>query len=421
MPPADANPFGSPTSAQTPAPAFAEAPAFAAPADPAPANPFGGAASQPAQAAAPTFTDPAPAPAFAAAPAFGAPAAAQAEASPFGAPAGGAPFSAPAYTNPVGPAASPFTPAAAQHPGGMAAPAMRPLHEAAVHAPARRGYVITVTAPKGGTGKSSLSLNLAAYLGLRLQGTGKNVALIDANVQQADAGKYLNAWTPNIEDVMRDTSAIHPDHINKYLLHRNDLNLSVLLGPMTPDTAHPVYFSGKKYAQILDAMRPSYDYLIIDTPVAEFYHDIFQDFALPKANFILVAVTPNYTTVMNTDAWLRQVCAPVNSRGMGIDPANVGVVLNRAEEDIGFTEEEVIRDLGPWPYLGAIPETKEWKKANNKGQLVATENYHELNAAFNNILFQATRDELLATSPANLAPTNQGIGDKLRGMFKKKG
>lgn len=301
---------------------------------------------------------------------------------------------------------------------------MRSMHDAMggyATAPARRGYVITITAPKGGTGKSSLSLNLAAYFGLRLQGTGKNVALIDANVQQADAGKYLNAWTPNVEEVIRDTTSIHPDRIQDYMLHRKDLNLSVLLGPMTPETANPAYFSGAKYAQILEAIRPNFDYIIIDTPVAELYHDLFSVFAIPYADFIGVAITPNYTTLMNTDAWLRQVCAPVQARGMGVDQSKVGVILNRAEEDIGFTEEELIRDLNQWRYLGAIPETKEWKKCNNEGKLVATQNYHELNAAFSQILFQATGEEALANSPSNLAPTNTGALSRLMSRFTKKG
>ena len=323
--------------------------------------------------------------------------------------AGVNPFGNPVASSPM-PTGQPGSPFAA---GG--APVAR-VGAPEADRPPRRGYVITITSPKGGTGKSSMSLNLATYLGLRTQGQ-RTVALIDANVQQADAGKYLGAWQPNIEDLGKDASAIHPDRINNHLLHKRELNLSVLLGPMSPDVAHPVYYNGKKYAQILEAMRPNFDYIIVDTPVAEYYHDMFREFALPCADFVLVTLAPNYTTLMNTDAWLRQVCAPRQSGGMGLDPNQVGVVLNRAEEEIGFSELEVQRDLNEWRYLGAIPETKEWKKANNESKLVATMNYAELNEAFSNILFQATGDDLLRSGPSNLGNSGGGLGDKLKEMF----
>jgi len=280
----------------------------------------------------------------------------------------------------------------------------------------RRGFVITITAPKGGTGKSTLALNLAAYLGSRLRGTGKNVCIIDGNVQQADTGKYLNAYTPNVESLMKDPSAVHPDRINNYLLHRTDLNLSALLGPAVPENANPMFFSGKRYSQILDAIKPNYDYIIIDTPVAELYHDMFREFALPRADFLAVTITPNAATMMNTDAWLRQVVAPKNANGMGVDPSKVGIVLNRSQEDIGMDVEDVRRELGMWRFLGAIPETKEWQRCNNNQELVATKNYHELNQAFSLILAQITGEELLATTSSALTAVNEG---GIKGMLRK--
>lgn len=283
----------------------------------------------------------------------------------------------------------------------------------------RRGFVITVTAPKGGTGKSSLSLNLAAYLGLRLQNSGKTVCLIDANVQQADAGKYLNQFTPNVEDVLRDPSSIHVERIQNYLLHKPELNMSALLGPMTVDSAHPAFYTGEKYSQILEALRPSFDYIIIDTPVAEFYHDLFREFAIPQADFICVPIAPNYATLMDAEGWLNQICAPKQGGGMGVNPAKVGIVLNRAEDGIGMDEEEVIRELSSWNYIGAIPETKEWKRCNNQGLLVATKNYQELNDAFSNVLFKATNEEMLRTTTGSNVGSGNGWKEKLVNVLKK--
>lgn len=259
---------------------------------------------------------------------------------------------------------------------------------------------------------------MAAYLGLRLRGTGKNVCIIDANVQQADTGKYLNAYTPNVEDLLRDPSAVHPDRIGQYLLHKPQLNLSALLGPATPDTANPVHFTGRRYEQILQALKPNFDYIFIDTPVAEFYHQMFQVFALPNADFIVVAVTPNVPTLVSADMWLRQVTAPKSANGMGIDESRIGVTLNRAEEGIGCSEDEVRANLAEWRYLGAIPETKEWKLANNACELVVTKNYHELNEAFAHVLAQATGETWLTEGMSLEAAPTEGLGGKFKRLFK---
>jgi MinD-like ATPase involved in chromosome partitioning or flagellar assembly len=450
--PAAANPFGG---AAQPA------------AQPAAANPFGGPAQPAAQPAAPNpfevaqpaaqhnpFEQAAPAaptnnPFEKAAPAQPAPAAnpfeqaapAQSAPNPFEQPNPYGQPAAPTQTNPfengfgapAQPAAhSPFSqPSLDTPPAGLMQPGGAPMQVrtigdatsgqagAGYGARQRRGYVITVTAPKGGTGKSSLTINLAAYLALRVREAGKNVCIIDANVQQADTGKYIDAFHPNIEDVMRDSSSIHPDRIGNYLVHRPEANLSALLGPSSPEAANPLYYTGAKYAQILEALRPNFDYIFIDTPVAELYHDIFRAFALPQANYVIVAVAPNHTTVLNADTWLNQVCAPQQAGGMGLDKNKVGYVLNRAEDGIAYDEAEVVANLSNWNYLGSVPETKEWKRANNEGQIVAHKNFHELNASFNNVLVGATGDELLQTTSLALPETKSGLMGKLTGLLKK--
>lgn len=267
------------------------------------------------------------------------------------------------------------------------------------------------------THNSSLTLNLAAYMGLRMRALGKTVCVIDTNFQQADIGKYLNAYNPNITDLVRDQGLIHKDRIASKLLHRPDLNMSALLGPATPVDANPLWINARLYCQCLVVLRQLYDYVFIDTPVAELYHDIFRDFALPEADYILVPVAPNYPTIMNTDAWLGAVTTPRLAGGAGVDPEKVGIVLNRAQDDIGCSEEEVRVELAQWQFIGAIPETKEWQRANNLDEIVATKNYAELNEAFARILYAATGEESLLEGMSTLTPTKEGVGSRLKKLL----
>ena len=280
---------------------------------------------------------------------------------------------------------------------------------------ARRGYVMTISTSKGGTGKSSLTLNLAAFLGMRLRSQGKTVCVIDANTQQADSGKYLDVYRPNITTIVNDPSLMTEERILNALVHKPEYNLSVLLGPATPDEANPMAISPRLYIEILELLKRHFDYILIDTAVAEKFHEMFSEFSLPKADFIIVPVTPNVQTLHNADNWLRAaVVAPRHEGGAGIDRNRIGIVLNRAEDGIDCSEDDVRAELPNWHFLGSIPETREWKRANNNNELVAPKNYAELNYAFAEILHAATREPILLENYSTIEQPKQGFFDRIR-------
>lgn len=376
-----------------PAPAEAPPTPVAEPAVPA-VTPWSNATSVPAfPEPAPAFTTPpnTPAPATQAAPDAWSQAA-QAEAQPVSAlPVALRPLAGPAWGAQAGPAG----------------PALRGGEQRIMPAgPQRRGWVITVTAPKGGVGKSSFSLNLAVALALRLRAQGKTVCLVDANFQQADIAKYLDLFNaPTIVNLAMDPTLRSRDRIMGSLAHVPQYNLHCLLGPSSTTEATPASIHSRLYNEVVTLLKEKFDYIIIDTPVAERYHDILADFAVPIADYLVVPTIPSIQTLINVNRWLGEaVVTPKSAGGLGIPIDRIGVVLNRAEDDVDCDEEDVRGELGRWTFLGTIPESREWKRANNRNEVAAAGNYADLNEALRHILFKATTDPTTGAYEAALAP-----------------
>jgi MinD-like ATPase involved in chromosome partitioning or flagellar assembly len=292
------------------------------------------------------------------------------------------------------------------------------LARSATSGPRRRGFAIAVVAPKGGAGKSSVATNLGVFLGLRLKPYGRRVAILDANVQQADVGKYLNYYTPCITDLVRPQE-LTPERIGEYMVHPPQFGISALLGPSVVKDADPTYINGALYTTVLGVLRQLYDYVIIDTPVAEKYHDIFSEFVLPQSDFLIVAANPNYTTLINIDRWLRDITMSRNAGGSGVDPDRIGILLNKAKEDIDCSEDDVRRELATWNFLGALPYSSAWERANNNFEVVADKNYTELNQSFSQILYSTTGEEGLLADIGPGEVTHTGLFSKLTRALKR--
>lgn len=282
-------------------------------------------------------------------------------------------------------------------------------------APGRNGYVISSAAPKGGTGKSTTSLNLAEHLARAVAPFGKQVCLLDCNIGNPDIGKLLESYRPNVADLVGDPSGSTPQGVQQYIFRRDDLAVHLLLGPDDSHQANLQMLTPKRYNLILDALRDVYDFVVIDTPVAEPNHSMLNEFALPRSDFVLVLINPYWPAILNANQWLRTVTASEHAGGVALAPDRVGVVLNRAEEGVGITEKEARQEMQAWRYLGPIPETVEIKRATNNAQVARATPGGELFDAFNQVLYGATGEQALLTAQ-HTQPSKQrsGLLNRLR-------
>lgn len=193
------------------------------------------------------------------------------------------------------------------------------------------GQVVTVFSTKGGVGKSTIAVNLAACLS---QEFGFSVALVDLDLQFGDVAVLLN-MTPRqtISDLVIEYNHLDEELLDAYLM-RHSSGVRVLAAPARPEYAEMVI--SQHVEKVIKLLQKSYDYIIIDTP------GIFTDpsmVALDYAHQILLILSLDLPTLKNIKLGL-EVLDSLHHRD------KVKIVLNRATLELGISPGDVERSLG---------------------------------------------------------------------------
>jgi len=253
------------------------------------------------------------------------------------------------------------------------------------------GRVIAVCSKKGGTGKSTSTLNLAAALATKLAPLGKKVVLLDANTEQADASRYLglSERVQTIEQLTQEP-VLDKEAVGRALTDlTGDVGFHALFGAVDARKKSTTAITAELYRRIVTVLRSMFDFIVIDTPVAEPHRPLFRDFVLEEADVIVAVVAPSEVTIQNNMEWLAGISDPVLSNGRLFPAHRVGVMLNMAREDGEWATPNVMRVMSQWQFLGAIPQDEGIHTAGNRKDLYWREPKFE--REMSRILFEVTR------------------------------
>ena len=190
-----------------------------------------------------------------------------------------------------------------------------------------QGKVITVYSPKGGTGCTTIAVNLA----LALHNEDTRTTLIDGNFQFGDVAVFINEQGKNtIIDLATRVNELDPEIVEGVMIKHATSGVHVLAAPSRPEYAEKV--SSDQFAQLIDYLRQMYAYVVIDTTPS--LNDITLA-AIDKSNVIVLVTTQDIPSIKNARLFLDLL------QTIGIDRERIVFCMNRYDKRIAISPERV--------------------------------------------------------------------------------
>ena len=194
------------------------------------------------------------------------------------------------------------------------------------HGP-RRGRIVTVFSPKGGTGKTVTATNLACTFA---KYEGKNTLLLDLDLQFGDAAIMLGLEPEKtIYDLVVAPGELDSEKLAGYTT-RHPSGLDILPAPLRPEDAELV--TEAKLARLLEVARESYDVIVVDT--SPFFHGPMLA-TLDRTDELLLVCGLDVPTLKNVRLSLQTL------ELLAFPQNRIRVVLNRANSKVGMKPGEV--------------------------------------------------------------------------------
>ena len=216
-----------------------------------------------------------------------------------------------------------------------------------------RGKIVTMYSPKGGTGCTTLAVNLA----LTLHNEDTRVVLVDGNLQYGDIAVFVNEQGKNtIIDLSPRADELDPEIVDEVMLKHAASGLHILAAPSRPEYAEKV--SSGQFSGVLEYLRQLYAYVIVDT--SSYLTDVTLA-AIDISDLIVLITTQDIPSIKNCRLFLDLL------QTIGVERERILFVMNRFDKRINITPERVAENLKQ-EVVSVIPfDEQTVTKAVNRG------------------------------------------------------
>jgi pilus assembly protein CpaE len=224
-------------------------------------------------------------------------------------------------------------------------------HGAAVATGVALAPMVCVLGPKGGTGKTLTSCNLAVSLAQ----SGRKVALVDLDLQFGDVGLSLGlAPERTLHDLAKSGGSVDAEKIDSFLVPHSS-GVRVLMAPTRPDQAGGITVEFLR--DVYSALRATNDFVIVDTPPG-FTPEVIA--SIDSSSHVCMVGMLDSLSLKNTKLGLETL------ELMGYEQGRIQLLLNRADTRVGIEHDEVAAIIGRNPDV-FVPSDREIPSSVNAG------------------------------------------------------
>ena len=227
---------------------------------------------------------------------------------------------------------------------------------------------ITVTSSKGGSGKTTAAIMLAASIARasRVAGRPLSVCLIDLDTRDGQVASLIGTFMPTALNI-RVQPVWDEERIRRNLVRADPLGIDCLLAPIRPRTADTV--GPDFYRTIVRSLQRMYDVIVMDTSV-QYLEPLIAKVALVETDEIVFVTNLASTAVQGMARALREITAPADESGLGIPREKIGIMVNQSVANVGMGRDQVLAAGLGIPVIGVIPlATKDVLTATNLNRM----------------------------------------------------
>lgn len=219
----------------------------------------------------------------------------------------------------------------------------------------KRGRLIAILSPKGGSGKTTVAVNLATALG---QAAPNRTLLIDFDCQFGDVATALGLSPERTLTDLGNVTRLDATSVKLFMTRDSTGSLLVLPSSSSPEEADLI---DKSLAEeLLDIMLDEFDYIVVDTAAGIDERSLAAISFASDLVFIANMDVPSVRNLIKELQLLDRLGKPGQSRHF---------VLNRVSKDSGLQIEDIVEAVG-LPITNSFATSNLLPKRLNSGQAV---------------------------------------------------